>query len=162
INYIESLNKWGKGTIYNKAQKLSLSKKDINDYFYRQTLIQKFIQNIGFSRATVNNAELNKEYYNLLGLNGKTQYLISKIFISISNKSKKNAEKQINNIYNSLKKGASFNLMVSSYSENIYSKNNKGLVGWIYETQIPDIEKNALDSIKTNSFTKPIFLDNGY
>lgn len=162
LHYIESLNKWSKDSIYTKGKKLGLRASDIKDYIYQQVLSQEFVQGIAASGSQVTKEELDKEYYNILGLNGKTQYLISEIFVSSLNKTKEEAEKEINKIYNNLKQGNNFNIMVSSYSDNIYSKNNKGIVGWVYETEISDETKKLLNSITKNQFTSPIFLNNGY
>lgn len=162
LKYIESLNKWDKDYIYRQGEKFGLSKNVIQEYIYQQALSQQFIQGIAASGSQITKQELDQEYYNLLGLNGKIQYLISEIFVSSLSRTKEEAEKEINKIYSNLKHGNNFNIMVSSYSDNIYSKNNNGLVGWVYETELSDKEKELLNSITKNQFTTPIFLNNGY
>ncbi|MGV3278842.1 peptidylprolyl isomerase [Rickettsiales bacterium LUAb2] len=162
IKYIEYINKWDQKTFENKIKASQINKEDIRKYLYNQALVKKFIEQLSYMGGAVSNKEVENEFYNVLSLNGKNQYLLSEIFVSSMNKPKSEALNQINSIYAALQKGANFSRMIDTSSDNIYDKSHAGEVGWVYETQINSDVKSALDALKKGQYTKPIFNNNGY
>lgn len=75
----------------------------------------------------------------------------------------KKALAQAKEILAKLKKGASFEDMVAQYSEDTYSKDNKGVLGKFSRgTYVPEFEEAAFALKKPGDISEPIKTDYGY
>lgn len=86
-----------------------------------------------------------------------TKYKISEIYISNKNDAKIFIEK----LHQDLENGANFEDFVKQFSQSPTSDNN-GEIGWVSKSDINSEIYNAISKMSKNSYSKPIFLADGY
>jgi peptidyl-prolyl cis-trans isomerase SurA len=75
----------------------------------------------------------------------------------------KKAEDEINNIYEQLQKGASFNELAAKFSDHKESASNGGEINWFGAGEIiPDFAEASFSLAKNGDFTKPVRTNYGW
>ncbi len=86
-----------------------------------------------------------------------SKYRISEIFIPAKNDAKILAEK----LYEELKNGANFEEFVKQFSQSPTSESG-GEIGWVSKSDINQEIYKAISNIAKKSYSKPVFLSDGY
>jgi peptidyl-prolyl cis-trans isomerase SurA len=72
------------------------------------------------------------------------------------------AKDQIETLYSRLQKGANFEELARSYSQDVGSGNRGGDIGWTRPGTLVDAYEKAVRELKVNEFTKPFRSEFGY
>ncbi len=123
---------------------------------YREQLAKSYLVDKEVSE------KLMKEVYNRM----QKDLNVSHILISTgpANRDEAKAKDKINEIYEKLKKGASFSDLAKNYSNDKYSKNDGGNLGWV-TAMLPNgfyEFENQIYSLKKGEFSKPFKSKFGY
>ena len=97
-----------KDDIIKKAENTGISRDEFMNMVKANVLAEKVKQGFSYSRAQISGVEIDKEVERILGLNGKLEFLMYDISISLSNRTNEEAKQHINFIYKELEKSKNF------------------------------------------------------
>ncbi len=136
--YLATLRKNESRVLFTKYMRQEFIDKVIND-----SLVQKFY------------SEYSPQHH---------MFYIMRPFLTESSDAFKNSQKDtIDYVYKLLKKGRSFKELAKHYSQDITSKDKGGDIGFIIPESMGDeILRTVMDTLKNNSYSKPVQGISGY
>jgi peptidyl-prolyl cis-trans isomerase SurA len=123
---------------------------------YREQLAKSYLVDKEVSE------KLMRETYDRMQKDLKVSHIL--ISTGPGNKYEEKAKQKVNQIYNDLKKGESFSELAKKYSDDKYSKNAGGDLGWV-TAMLPEgfyEFENRIYSLKPGEFSKPFRTKFGY
>ncbi len=150
-----------KDDILKKAENTGISRDEFMNMVKANVLAEKVKQGFSYSRSQISGVEIDKEVERILGLNGKLEFLMYDISISLSNRTNEEAKQQINFIYKELEKSKNFVNIAKAFSEDLSSKNG-GEIGWVPQEYVPVEVLQVMETMKPNAFSKPMKVGNSY
>ncbi|HEB62771.1 MAG TPA: hypothetical protein ENI82_06435 [Bacteroidetes bacterium] len=123
---------------------------------YREQLAKSYLVDKEVSE------KLMKEAYDRMQKDLKVRHIL--ISTGPGNKFEDKAKQKIDKIYNELKEGKSFSELAKKYSDDQYSKNSGGDLGWV-TAMLPDgfyEFENQIYNLKPGEFSKPFKTKFGY
>ena len=150
-----------KDKIIKKAESAGISNDEFMNMVKVNVLSEKVKQGFAYSRAQVSGVEIDKEIDRILELNGKLEFLMYDISISLSNRTNDEAKQHIDFIYKELEKSKNFVNIAKAFSEDLSSKNG-GEIGWVPQEYLPVEVLQAMEKMKPMAFSKPIKVGNSY
>ena len=150
-----------KDDIIKKAENTGISRDEFMNMVKANVLAEKVKQGFSYSRAQISGVEIDKEVERILGLNGKLEFLMYDISISLSNRTNEEAKQHINFIYKELEKSKNFANIAKAFSEDLSSKNG-GEIGWVPQEYVPIEVLQVMEKMKPNAFSKPMKIGNSY
>lgn len=161
IKYIEESNKLAPDSLIKNAQSQGISKEEFYKMLKDVLTVDKMKQTMSFSRAKVSNNEAVTELRRVLSLNGKAEMELYEISISFNNKTQEEAKKEIDIIYDELKKGANFNVLAKKFSESINASEG-GEIGWVPEIFLSSETIININTLQLNEYSKPFVSEKSY
>jgi parvulin-like peptidyl-prolyl isomerase len=154
----------------NKAKKAGILEKDFIALLAEDFLLDKIRQSLSFGLTKVSNEEIDSQLLIINSLNNQPEYLLyqisiyntnSTIFDSITTQTNNLSKGVIDDIYQQLLKGKSFENIAKQFSQDIYAING-GEVGWISSLSLPSKAISVIKKLKIKEYSEPILIDNTY
>ncbi len=123
---------------------------------------QKTVQEEYSDRVNISPAQVDAEVQRYADGANKPHFLVSEIFLPVSNPEKDSAvQKDAQNIESQIKAGAPFAALARQFSQNPAAAQG-GSIGWVHEGQLANELNSALVQMTPGSMSSPIRAAGGY
>lgn len=158
----EQQNGIPKGKLIPLLQQEGLSLKTLQDQATAQVGWVQLIRSVFHDQLRITDSEIEEAMQKTLADADAPQYLISEIFLDVSNyPSERDAQQHAEHILTQLTQGAPFPMVAHHFSQSA-SAATYGDIGWIRQDQLNPEWVEILDKAPIGSITRPLQTATGY
>ncbi len=157
IKNLEHANNIKDGDIEKNLKQYNLDKKTLYKLIKQEYIANTFKHGIIISTVKISQAEIENEINNILLKNGKLALDLYEISIPTS---ESNAKEKIDNAYEELKKGYSFDDVAKKYSSNLGPNGSK--MGWVLQEVLGYSVLNAINTAGLYNPTNVLTVGDAY